>query len=92
MGGRDRVALVLALGITIALNVVTAGVLYDAVFSKGPGLSSNATQLLTLAFGGIIGVVGSYLGFKAGQASQAGGGGGEETVVPPQGGGGGEGV
>ena len=89
MGGRDRVALVLALGITIALNVVTAGVLYDAVFSKGPGLSSNATQLLTLAFGGIIGVVGSYLGFKAGQASVEGGQGvGEEQARPtPQGGG-----
>jgi len=61
-------------------------VLYDAVFSKGPGLSSNATQLLTLAFGGIIGVVGSYLGFKAGQASVEGGE--ESSPLPtPQGGG-----
>jgi hypothetical protein len=62
---RSRVALVLAVGISLAVILVTAGVLYDAIFSEGPGLSDNATQLLTTAFGGIIGVLGSYLGFVA---------------------------
>jgi hypothetical protein len=66
---RDWVALTLAVGIATAVNLITAGVLYDAIFSKGPGLSDNATQILTTAFGGIIGVLGSYVGFRAGQAS-----------------------
>jgi sulfite exporter TauE/SafE len=69
MIGRDWVVFLLALGLATALNLITAGVLYDAIFSKGPGLSDNATQILTTAFGGIIGVLGSYLGFKAGQSN-----------------------
>jgi hypothetical protein len=69
IAARDWVAILLAVGIATAINVVTAGVLYDAIFSQGPGLSDNATQLLTTAFGGIIGVLGSYVGFRAGQAA-----------------------
>ncbi len=41
--------------------------LYDAIFSSESGLSENATQILTLAFGGIIGLLGSYVGYKTGQ-------------------------
>jgi ABC-type uncharacterized transport system permease subunit len=70
--GRDRVALVLALSLGFAVFTVTFAVLYDAIFSKGPGLSDNATTLLTTAFGGIIGVLGSYVGYRAGQASVMG--------------------
>jgi hypothetical protein len=44
-------------------------VLYDAIVSSSSGLSENATQILTLAFGGIIGLLGSYVGYKTGQAS-----------------------
>lgn len=62
---REWVAIILAVGIAIAINCVTIGVLYDAIFSKGPGLSENATQVLTTAFGGIIGVLGAYVGFKS---------------------------
>jgi sulfite exporter TauE/SafE len=62
------VAIILAVGICTAVNLLTAGVLYDAVASAGPGLSDNATQVLTLVFGGIIGILGSYFGYKAGQA------------------------
>lgn len=40
-------------------------VLYDAIFSEGPGLSENAVQVMTLAFGGIIGVLGGYIGGRA---------------------------
>ena len=68
MSARDAVAIILALAIGTAVNIVTAAVLYDAIFSQGPGLSENATQILTTAFGGIIGVLGAYLGFRAGQA------------------------
>ena len=65
--GRDWVAIILAVGIATAINLITFAVLYDAVFSAGPGLSENATQVLTTAFGGIIGVLGAFVGFKTGQ-------------------------
>ena len=69
-GERSRyagiVAVLLAVCIATAVNVITLAVLYDAIFSQGPGLSENATQILTTAFGGIIGVLGAYLGYRAG--------------------------
>ena len=65
--GSRWVAIVLAIGIATALNVITFGVLIDALRAKGPGLSDNATQVLTMGFSGIIGVLGSYVGFKLGQ-------------------------
>jgi multisubunit Na+/H+ antiporter MnhB subunit len=68
--GRDAVAIVLAVGIATAINLITFAVLYDALFSEGPGLSENATQVLVTAFGGIIGVLGSYIGFRAGAAQR----------------------
>ena len=67
---RDLVAITLAVGVVLALNVITAAVLVDALVSEGPGLSENATQLLTGAFGGIIGVIGGYLGYRAGRADK----------------------
>jgi len=68
--GKDYAALILAVGLATAINLITAAVLYDAIFSEGPGLSENATQILTTAFGGIIGVLGSYVGYRAGQQQQ----------------------
>ena len=71
---RDRgtfwVALVLAIGIATAVNIIVIAVLYDAIASEGPGLSENATQILTTAFSGIIGVLGGFLGYRAGRAHQ----------------------
>lgn len=64
---RDLVALILATGLALALNVIVGAVLYDAIHSAGPGLSENATQILTGAFGGIVGVLGSYVGYRAGK-------------------------
>ncbi len=61
---KDRVAITLAVGLACAINLVTLAVLYDAVLNDDAGLSENATQLLTTAFGGIIGVLGSYVGYK----------------------------
>lgn len=69
-GGRDWVAIVLAIGVATALNCITFAVLYDAVISQESGLSENATQVITGAFGGILGVLGSYLGFRAGTERQ----------------------
>ncbi len=63
--GKDWVAVILAVGIAVALNCIAIGVLYDAIFSQVGGLSENATQILTGAFGGILGVLGSYVGYTA---------------------------
>jgi hypothetical protein len=67
---RDAVALVLAVGLVTAINLITFALLYDAIVSEGPGLSENATQVMTGAFGGIIGVLGSYVGYRTGQAHE----------------------
>lgn len=67
---RDWTAFILAIGLATAVNIVTLAALWDAIRSEGPGLSENATQILTTAFGGIVGVLGSYLGFKAGVAAR----------------------
>lgn len=68
--GREWVALILAAGLATAVNIVTLAALWDAIRSQGGGLSENATQILTTAFGGIIGVLGSYVGFRAGKAAR----------------------
>jgi Na+-driven multidrug efflux pump len=60
----------LALGLLVAIDSITVGILWDAIASKGPGISDNAAQILTTAFGGIIGVLGSYVGFRAGTNSR----------------------
>jgi sulfite exporter TauE/SafE len=63
---KDWVVLTLAFGFSTALNIVVFAVLWDALFSKDPGLSENAVQLLTGWGGGVIGVIGAYVGYKAG--------------------------
>lgn len=67
MRARDWVAIILATALATAMNVFVLAVLYDAIFSAGPGLSENATQILTGWGGGIVGILGSYLGFRVGE-------------------------
>jgi hypothetical protein len=64
---RNVVAVVLAVGLATAVNLITVAALWNAV-DRGTGLSENATQVLTTAFGGMVGLLGGYLGFKAGEA------------------------
>ena len=59
------VALVLALSFGLAFNVFCVAVLYDAV-TGNVALSENAAQVLTGWGGGIIGVLGSYIGYRIG--------------------------
>ena len=68
---RDTAALVLAAGLAAALNVIVFAVLYDAIFSNDSGLSENATQILTGWGGGILGILGSWIGYRAGAAASA---------------------
>ena len=67
---RDLVALVLAIGLAGGFIIIVSAVMYDAVRSDTPGLSENATQILTGWGGGIIGIVGSYLGYRAGDTDR----------------------
>ena len=66
--GREWTAIILAIGLVTAINAITVAVLIDAVTADAGGLSENATQILTTAFGGIIGVLGSAMGYR--QANQ----------------------
>jgi len=66
----ERVAVVLAVGITSALNFVTLALIwaaYNRLGTTGQGLSENGTQLLTGWGGGIIGVLGAYVGYSFGR-------------------------
>ncbi len=67
--GAYIVALTLAVGICTALNLFTLASLWDAIASAGPGLSENATQILTGWGGGIIGIIGSVVGYTAGHTA-----------------------
>lgn len=64
---RDWVAIILAIGLATALNLLVVAVAYDAIRSQGPGLSENATQILTGWGGGIIGILGAVFGYAAGE-------------------------
>jgi hypothetical protein len=63
----DWVAGILAAGLVLAINTITIATLYGVITRPpGDGISPNAAQVLTTAFGGIIGVLGSYVGYRAG--------------------------
>lgn len=90
--GKEWVAVILAIGLATAVNFIVIGGFASAIYRKAE-LSENATQVMTAVFGGIIGVLGSYVGYKAGQATerqqqsefkrgQAEGGGGGEASPP----------
>lgn len=64
---RERVALVLAIGLAVALNLFVLAVLWDALVNdKNAGLSENATTILTIWVGGIVGVLGALFGYRIG--------------------------
>lgn len=72
------VAVILAIGMCTAVNIFTIGAILEGMIalqnSYGGGvqagdigLSENATQVLTGWGGGIIGVIGALVGYKAGE-------------------------
>jgi hypothetical protein len=69
---QNWVPIILAIGVSTAINCICFGVLWDALRSDTPGLSENATQLLTGALGGMLGVLGAYIGFHAGDKKEGG--------------------
>ena len=65
---RDWAVIILATALGAALLVVTAAILWAATHNGKNGLAVTETdiQLLMAWGGGIIGVLGAYVGFKAG--------------------------
>jgi hypothetical protein len=69
--GGDPVATALAVALGLVIVLITIGVLYDAITDPNQtGLGENSTQVLETAFGGILGILGAYLGFQRGAASR----------------------
>jgi sulfite exporter TauE/SafE len=64
---RGAVAVVLAFGLATAINLITLAILWDAIFHHGGSVDENSTQILTTIFTGIIGILGAYIGFRAGR-------------------------
>lgn len=76
--GRDWIALTLAIGLSTAMNMFTAAVLYDALYHDNAGLSENATQVLTGWGGGIVGILGAVFGYRAGAQQE------NDRPTPPE--------
>jgi hypothetical protein len=67
--GSIAVAMVLAFGVCVALNLFVVAVLYDALINgTDAGLSENATQVLSGVFGGAFGVIGAVVGYQVGKS------------------------
>lgn len=66
----EAVAVVLAVGMAIALNVITVSLLWAAYHRLGidpeHGLSENGTQILSAWGGGIISILAAYVGYTFG--------------------------
>lgn len=67
--GKEWVAVILAIGLGTAVNLIVIGGFASAIYRQAE-LSENATQVMTAVFGGIVGVLGSFVGYKAGQAGE----------------------
>jgi hypothetical protein len=74
---QDLVALVLAFGISVALNILTIAAILIAWFSDTP-ISENATQILASWGGGILGVLGAFVGYTFGKKNP------DDPLEPPK--------
>lgn len=79
---RDIIALTLAIGLAVALNVITFALLYNVVFNQKTGLSDNGTQILIGWGGGILGILGAVFGYRAGRGDKPKAGKEKEDETP----------
>lgn len=63
---RDYIVVILAVAVGTAINFIVIAVMYDAV-QQNAEISDNAVQLLSVIFGGLIGLLASYVGFVSGR-------------------------
>jgi len=70
LSGVDFVAAILACGLVLGVAVIGAGVIINVVDHQTPTqvLGENATQVIIAVIGGLVGVLGSYVGAKVGSA------------------------
>jgi hypothetical protein len=63
----DTTAFVLAIALVLAVLVLGIALIANVIEHQNPAatLGENTTQVLTATVGGIIGVLGSYLGHRA---------------------------
>jgi hypothetical protein len=68
----EWVAILLAGGLALAVVSLVVGVSVAAIQNgnTASSLSDNETQVLTAAFGGMIGVLGAWVGYRAGNGHQ----------------------
>ena len=63
-GNTDAVVLVIALGLAIAVDLICFAAVWSAI-ATDTALSDNATQVIGAAIGGLVGILGGYVGFRA---------------------------
>jgi len=62
----DHVAVILAIALALAVVMIMTGVILNVVSHKNPTptLGENSTQVITAIIGGLIGVLGGYIGAR----------------------------
>jgi hypothetical protein len=58
------VALILAVSFAVGVCLITASILWAVIASDTASIDETAAQLLVLLFGGLIGILGAYVGHK----------------------------
>ena len=78
----ETVAIILAVGIASALLLVTVAAL-AAAWVNGTTIGENATQVLTGWGGGMLGVLGAFIGYTFGKRVAKDENGEHDDVPPP---------
>ena len=68
---KDWVAIILSVALAVAFITVTCAILFASASREPTRLSENGTQILSAVFGGIIGILGSYLGYRSASTSSS---------------------
>jgi ABC-type nickel/cobalt efflux system permease component RcnA len=68
----DLIAVILAAGLSLSIVALVVGVVWAAIKngSTASTLSENESQVLTVAFSGMIGVLGAWVGYRAGNGAK----------------------
>ena len=64
---RDTVAVILAAGLVVAINLFIVGAWLRIFFASDVELSDNATLVIQGALTGLLGIVGPYVGYQIGK-------------------------